>query len=38
MNIKDSLDLTLVDPTKENLILDPLVVLHLNNQLCMWLF
>ena len=33
MNIKDLQALTLVGPTREDLILDPLGVLHLDNQL-----
>ena len=33
MNIKDLQALTLVGPTREDLILDPLAVLHLDNQL-----
>ena len=29
--------LTLVGPTKDNLTLEPLAVLHLNNWLCIWI-
>ena len=35
-NIKDLQALTLVGPTRENLILDPLSVLHLDNRLCIF--
>ena len=33
VNIKDLEALTLMGPVRENLVLDPLAVLHLNNRL-----